>query len=69
MKAQPLKKFVSLMIALLAGPLAQGLEAGDAKSIPIEQAPAPDWREFAISPVSNPIFFEDPRIRTEVRLV
>ena len=69
MKAQPLKKFVSLVIALLAGPLAQGLEAGDGKSIPIEQAPAPDWREFMISPVSNPIFFEDPRIRTEVRLI
>lgn len=69
MKAQPLKKFVSLMIALLAGPLAQGLVAGDGKSIPIQQAPAPDWREFAISPVSNPIFFEDPRIETGLRVI
>lgn len=51
--------------ALLAGPL----QTSEGKSTAIEMAPAPDWREFAISPVSNPIFFEDPRIRTEVRLI
>ncbi len=68
-KTQSRSKFVLLTIALLLSGVSQALQAGDAKSIPIEQAPAPDWREFAISPVSNPIFFEDPRIRTEVRLV
>ncbi len=33
------------------------------------QQEAVDWREFTISPVSNPIFFEDPRIRTEARVI
>ena len=50
---------------LLAGPP----PAPDGKSSPVETAPPLDWKEMAISPVSNPIFFEDPRIRTEVRLI
>ena len=64
-----------LTIAFIAFGLTQPLHAGppatssDAKSVPVEAAPPPDWRELAISPVSNPIFFEDPRIRTEVRLI
>ncbi len=60
-----------LTIVLVAFGLGQPLKAGDGKSVPIETgpAPAPDWREFAISPVSNPIFFEDPRIETGVRLI
>ncbi|MBA3650758.1 MAG: hypothetical protein H0W66_04565, partial [Chthoniobacterales bacterium] len=63
-----------LAIALMALGLAPSLFAGpvqttDDKSKAVAMAPAPDWREFAISPVSNPIFFEDPRIRTEARFV
>ncbi len=50
--------------SLLAGPV----QTTEAKST-VESAAVADWREFAISPVSNPIFFEDPRIRTEVRLI
>ena len=29
--------------------------------------PAVDWKENTISPVANPIFFEDPIIRSEIR--
>jgi hypothetical protein len=28
---------------------------------------AADWKENAISPVTNPVFFEDPQINTEIR--
>lgn len=69
MKTPPSSKFVCLTVALLALGLAQAVQAGDGKSMPVQMTPAVDWLEFAISPVSNPIFFEDPRIRTEVRLV
>lgn len=63
-----------LGVALVAIGLMQPLFAGpppvpDGKSPPLETAPPLDWKEMAISPVSNPIFFEDPRIRTEVRLI
>ncbi len=51
--------------SLIAGPP----PAPEGKSVPVETAPALDWKDMAISPVSNPIFFEDPRIRTEVRLI
>jgi len=30
-------------------------------------ADAEDWKTKAVSPVANPLFFEDPHIRTEVR--
>ncbi|HEV2096861.1 MAG TPA: hypothetical protein VGQ82_10200 [Chthoniobacterales bacterium] len=63
---------ICLTLALLTLALAQTVQAGgygsDGKSPPLEQASV-DWREFAISPVSNPIFFEDPRIETGVRLI
>ncbi len=54
---------IGLTQSLFAGPP----PAPEAKEV----APAPplDWKEMAISPVSNPIFFEDPRIRTEARFV
>lgn len=33
----------------------------------VAQDAAVDWTDMAISPVLNPVFFEDPTIRTEVR--
>lgn len=30
---------------------------------------AEDWAENAISPVTNPVFFEDPQVRSEVRAI
>ena len=62
------------LAAFLTLALSQAAQAGeatfregkDAKSAPL--APV-DWREFAISPVGNPIFFEDPRIETGARLI
>lgn len=71
---QPFSKWFLLAIAFSAVGLTQSLLAGpppppDGKSAPVAAPPPPDWREFVISPVSNPIFFEDPRIRTEVRLI
>ena len=57
-------------LAMAGSPLHAGdvmvRDTKDAKSVPL---PTVDWREFAISPVSNPIFFEDPRIRTEARVI
>lgn len=73
-RTQRFSKWFLLTIALTAFGLTQPLRAGDiqaakdAKSTPVALTP-PDWRDFAISPVTNPIFFEDPRIRTEVRLL
>ncbi|MEP6603299.1 MAG: hypothetical protein ABJB69_05070 [Spartobacteria bacterium] len=76
MNMQTQKKFVLLVVAIASLALSQASQAGpssyssDGKSVPIEQAVPPvDWREFAISPVSNPIFFEDPRIETGARLI
>ena len=42
--------------ALLAGPLASAAET-----------PAGSWLDNAISPVVNPVYFEDPRITSEAR--
>ncbi len=74
MKMQTRKRIVLFAMSFLALAGSPPVQAGDvtlrdskdAKSVAIEQ---PDWREFAISPVSNPIFFEDPRIRTEARVI
>lgn len=75
MKMQTRKKIVLFAVASLlvlassrltraAGEMIR--DAKDQKSVATESV---DWREFAISPVSNPIFFEDPRIETGARLV
>jgi len=34
---------------------------------PAPGADAEDWKSRAVSPVANPLFFEDPHIRTEIR--
>ncbi len=61
-----------LLVWLSAIALSQKVQAGgysnEGKST-VQQSAAVDWREFTISPVSNPIFFEDPRIRTEARVI
>ncbi len=60
---------LSLGVALTQNVQA-GDMSGDGKSAPVQSTVAAvDWREFAISPVSNPIFFEDPRIETGARLI
>ncbi|MFN7140574.1 MAG: hypothetical protein ACK4UN_14645, partial [Limisphaerales bacterium] len=35
--------------------------------VPVAQAQETSWKERAISPVTNPIFFEDPQINSEIR--
>ncbi len=74
MKMQTRKRIVLFAVmsflALAGSPLHAGdvmvRDTKDAKSVPL---PTVDWREFAISPVSNPIFFEDPRIETGLRVI
>ncbi len=74
-RTQRFFKWFLLAIALSAFGVTQPLHAGDtqpavdAKSTAVTSVASVDWRDFAISPVTNPIFFEDPRIRTEVRLI
>lgn len=62
------------LVSFLTLALAQMLQAGplesEGKSAPVGEGTAlVNWQEFAISPVSNPIFFEDPRIQTGARLL
>lgn len=67
---QVVYRLLAFTIALGAFAFTATTKAGDGKSYAKEMVPAPvDWREFVISPVSNPIFFEDPRIRTEARVI
>src|ERR1044071_2250643 len=49
------------------GGLAFGLAALVASTAAHAENQKLDWQEKAIAPVCNPIFFEDPRIYTEVR--
>lgn len=61
--------------ALAAGAVFASLSlapAGDTISAkapknPVVPPAAVDWKEHTISPVANPIFFEDPIIRSEIR--
>ncbi|MBL9117687.1 MAG: hypothetical protein JNJ83_21955 [Verrucomicrobiaceae bacterium] len=55
---------------LAAATLNSTVNAGaptSAKNPPAAPESAVDWKTNTISPVSNPIFFEDPVIRTELR--
>lgn len=47
-------------------PFAQAGTPAAAPKNPVPPA-AVDWKEHTISPVANPIFFEDPIIRSEIR--
>lgn len=38
-----------------------------AATLPPSPAQAVDWKEQSVSPVTNPLFFEDPQIQTEIR--
>lgn len=53
------KRIQPTLAALLAGMIV----IGSAKA----QDPAQDWTDLTIAPVLNPVFFEDPHIKTEVR--
>lgn len=53
-----MKAIKTTLAAIGAGFIAVGALAQDA---------AIDWTDMTISPVLNPVFFEDPTIRTEVR--
>ena len=53
-------------IIKIAGPGA-ALAATFAISIKAADNPQTNWLDNAISPVANPIYFEDPRVTTEVR--
>src|ERR1700744_3615291 len=50
-------KSVTLAAALLTGQSVHG------------QSDAADWKDHTISPVANPIYFEDPQIDSEARPV
>ncbi len=47
--------------------LAAGVATGAALVLSAASVVADDWKESAISPVTNPFFFEDPQINSEVR--
>ena len=47
--------------------MAVALAMGMTFSAPQTRAAEPDWKTGLISPVANPIYFEDPRITSEVR--
>ncbi|MDW8310372.1 MAG: hypothetical protein RMK20_13440, partial [Verrucomicrobiales bacterium] len=47
--------------------VAMGMTLCGVLAVSASSAESGDWREKAISPVANPILFEDPRITTEVR--
>ncbi len=38
-----------------------------AAALNVSQSVADDWKDKTISPVSNPLFFEDPQVNSEVR--
>ncbi|MFO1487675.1 MAG: hypothetical protein U1F65_04275 [Verrucomicrobiota bacterium] len=44
-----------------------GLAALLGTSVRADENKNADWQDKAIAPVANPIYFEDPRIYTEVR--
>jgi hypothetical protein len=72
MKAQPKHSRILCAAALAALAAITPARAGSPTvSAKASNAPtitdAIDWKENTISPVTNPIFFEDPVIRTEIR--
>lgn len=56
----------SLFLASLSAWAGQPMESTDGKTSKIE-VQAEDWRKLTISPVTSPIYFEDPVPHTEVR--
>ncbi len=71
MKPQPKHSQILCAVALVAcaslAPASAGTPALSAKSPAPTITDAIDWKVDTISPVTNPIFFEDPVIRTEIR--
>ena len=59
-------KSLTTPIIALAAAVVTIARAGTPAAVP-PPAPTGDWLAETISPVTNPIFFEDPAIRSEVR--
>lgn len=57
----------ALALAAAGSALAGTAEPAPAKAPPTPDSPLLSWKENTISPVANPIYFEDPVIRTEIR--
>lgn len=58
----------ALGLSAMAAVSLSTVNAGTPVVLDKNPAPAPfDWKENTISPVTNPIFFEDPVIRSEIR--
>ena len=60
-------KYTTLTLGVLATMAAGLAQAGTSSKNPVVPPTAVDWKADTISPVTNPIFFEDPVIRTEIR--
>jgi len=69
MKNQSTSRWLMALMACAA--ISSTAQAGAPASAKAPSNPVPeaavDWKEKTISPVSNPIFFEDPVIRSEIR--
>ena len=59
-------KTTSLVSLILGSSLAIAAAGPSKAPVPVS-TPTGDWLDATISPVTNPIFFEDPSIRTEIR--
>lgn len=71
MKTQPNSRLSWLLAAVAIGTASlTSAQAGTPDLAKASKNPVPaavDWKANTISPVANPIFFEDPVIRTEIR--
>lgn len=66
MKNTQASRVLKTSLAVAAAAALTNAPAISAAAAPAADAPA-DWKEQAISPVANPLFFESPLIQSEVR--
>jgi hypothetical protein len=59
-----MKSMPALLLAIAAAPSAL---AGPGKAPAPAPAPTTSWKDHTISPVANPLYFEDPILRNEIR--
>ena len=60
-------KTITIASLILASSLSIAAAGTSKAPVPAPDIPTGDWLDQTISPVTNPIFFEDPAIRTEIR--